>query len=274
MIRHGLAIAALTMGLASQAAAFDMPPPIDAPEIDTGSIAATTDGWYIRGDLGYNVSTESDAPTFRTFDFDGSGYQTNAFDKHRFSNDITLNTGIGYQFNDFLRSDLTVDYFGTTFKGQGGTELCARSLNGAEANCSYRQQDMTALGLLANGYVDLGTYWGLTPYAGAGAGVSYVKWGDVQQRVTCTGCSEFTTDDVKHEGADSWRFTYALMAGVSYDVADRVKIDFGYRFSQIDGGDMFNFSRSESDNGAFGMKGKDKSLTRHEFRTGIRVVNW
>jgi opacity protein-like surface antigen len=273
MIRHGLAIAALTMGLASQAAAFDMPPPIDAPEIDTGSIAATTDGWYIRGDLGYNVSTESDAPTSRNFDFLGN-YSGSTFDKNRFSNDITLNAGMGYQFNDFFRSDLTVDYFGTKMQGLADLGTCGITATG-RANCFYRQQDMTALGLLANGYVDLGTYWGLTPYVGAGAGVSYVKWGTVGQVASCTGdCSGIDPAGVKREGADSWRFTYALMTGVSYDVADRIKIDFGYRFSQIADGDMFAFNGYEKNYGAIGMKGKDGGLTRHEFRTGIRVVNW
>jgi opacity protein-like surface antigen len=281
MIRHGLAIAALTMGLASQAAAFDMPPPIDAPEIDTGSIAATTDGWYIRGDLGYNFSTESDKPTSRNFDFDTESYSTNTFDKARLSKDLTMNAGIGYQFNDFFRSDLTLDYFGSTLDGKTGWETCSPRFGNAQANCRYKQQDMTALSTLANGYVDLGTYWGMTPYIGAGAGVSYVKWGDVKQSMRCnyldgskSDCGDIDASRLAKKGADSWRFTYALMAGMSYDVADRIKIDFGYRFSQIDSGDMFGFNSYESDNGAFGMKGKDKGLTRHEFRTGIRVVNW
>ena len=29
---------------------------------------------------------------------------------------------------------------------------------------------------MANGYVDLGTYVGLTPYVGAGLGYTYVNW--------------------------------------------------------------------------------------------------
>ena len=280
-IRQGFAAVVITMGLAAQASAFDEPPPIDAPEIDTGAIAATTDGWYIRGDIGYNASVDSDAPTFRTLDFDNGGYQTQTFDNSRFSNEPTFNIGAGYQFNDFFRADATLDYFTSTFKakteginvnGVTGLTPCGRSLNGANAFCSYRQQDMSALGLLANGYVDLGTYWGLTPYVGAGAGMSYVKWDSVDEQ-TVNGPA-FSSSDLKHEGDDSWRFTYALMAGLSYDVATNIKIDFGYRFSQIDGGDMFSFNQSETDRGAFGAKARDQGLTRHEFRTGIRVVNW
>ncbi|WP_246748663.1 outer membrane protein [Rhizobium setariae] len=278
-IRRSLATVAITLGFASAAAAFDMPPPIDAPEIETDGIASTTSGWYIRGDLGYNVSTESDAPTYRNYNFATDSYVTNSFDKHRFSNNVTLNTGAGYQFNEFLRTDLTLDYFGSTFKGKADRQKPCTFFtgNGAYGSCAYKQQDMTALGLLANGYVDLGTYWGLTPYVGAGAGVSYVKWGDVEQSRLChntnsCGGIDFTAAD--QDGADSWRFTYALMAGMSYDVTENMKLDFGYRYSQIDGGDMFGFSRFETAAGAFGTKGKDKGLSRHEFRTGIRMMTW
>lgn len=265
-IRHSLfAVLALA---ATPAFAFDMPPPVEAPEY-TGNIA-NVDGWYIRGDLGYNVSVDGGNPTYKTFDFTtGDTSASEPFDRSRFSNDFSLNAGGGYQFNDFLRSDLTLDYFRTSFKGDGKWMPCAP--NGLE--CKHRGQDMTALGLLANAYVDLGTYWGFTPYVGAGAGMTYVKWGDVDYyyRGNLNGLDE---DLLPFEGADSWRFTYALMAGTSYDLTDRVKMDFGYRFSQIGSGDMFQFNGFENALGAYGAKAKDKGFTRHEFRTGLRLTTW
>ncbi|RVP43392.1 porin family protein, partial [Sinorhizobium meliloti] len=56
-----------------------------------------------------------------------------------------------------------------------------------------------------------------------------------------------------------------LMAGVSYDVTDRLKFDAGYRYSQIADGDMF---------GSGGAKGHDDGLSRHEFRVGLRFALW
>jgi opacity protein-like surface antigen len=268
-IRHSLfAVLALA---ATPAFAFDMPPPVEAPEY-TGTIS-NVDGWYIRGDLGYNASIESGKPSYRTFDFATGDTTTNAFDKARFSKDFTLNAGGGYQFNDFFRSDLTLDYFKTNFKGRGNWEVCNAA---GDISCRYKEQDSTALSLLLNGYVDLGTYWGFTPYLGAGAGMSYVKWGDVNQYFSCAGgCGNAPEDDMlRHEGADSWRFTYALMAGTSYDLTDSLKLDFGYRFSQIEGGGMQKFNGYETALGAFGDKGKDKGFTRHEFRTGLRLTTW
>lgn len=267
-IRHSL-FAVLAFA-ASPALAFDMPPPVEAPEY-TGTIA-NVDGWYIRGDLGYNVGVDGGDPTSRAFDFTSATTTTNVFDKGRFSNDFTLNAGGGYQFNDFLRSDLTLDYFKTNFKGRGAWETCAP---GGDVSCRYNNQDMTALGLLVNGYVDLGTYAGFTPYLGAGAGMSYVKWGDVNKYLACRGgCDDANQDMLANEGVDGWRFTYALMAGTSYDLTDKLKLDVGYRFSQIDSGGMFKFNGYESALGAFGDKGKDKGFTRHEIRTGLRLTTW
>lgn len=267
-IRHSLfAVLAL---VASPAFAFDMPPPVDAPEY-TGTIAGVG-GWYIRGDLGYNASIKGDNPTYKTLDFATSTTSTNTFDPARFSRDYTMNVGGGYQFNDFLRSDLTLDYFRSAFTGKGNWEPCEPSL---KESCRYKGQDMSSLGLLLNGYVDLGTYWGLTPYVGAGAGMSYVKWGGVDQYTRCAGnCDNVSADMLSREGADSWRFTYALMAGTSYDLTDRLKLDFGYRFSQVAGGDMSNFNGYENASGAFGEKSRDKGFTRHEFRTGLRLTTW
>ena len=265
-IRHSLfAVLAL---VATPALAFDLPPPVEAPEY-TGSIA-NADGWYIRGDLGYNASIKGGDPTYRTFDFNTETTSTQEFDASRLTTNFSLNAGGGYQFNDFLRTDLTLDYFRTSFKGKSNWEDCAP---GGQFQCKYKGQDMTALGLLANGYVDLGTYWGFTPYLGAGAGMTYVKWGDLDY-YTRGSDNGLDPDMIPREGAESWRFTYALMAGTSYDLTDRLKMDFGYRFSQIAGGDMLQFNGFEDALGAFGAKAKDKGFTRHEFRTGLRLTTW
>ncbi len=43
---------------------------------------------------------------------------------------------------------------------------------------------MRAYSLLANAYVDLGTYGYITPYVGAGIGGTYVKW-DKLRNTSC-----------------------------------------------------------------------------------------
>ena len=55
------------------------------------------------------------------------------------------------------------------------------------------------------------------------------------------------------------------MAGVSYALTDRVKLDLGYRYSDMAGGDMFR---------AGAARGEDDGFARHEFRAGVRVALW
>lgn len=279
-IRQGLVTSALILGLAGPAAAFDMPPPIDAPEIDTRSIASSTEGWYIRGDLGWNASIKSGDPSYRLHNYNTDSYTDFTFDHTRLGEDFTLSAGAGYQFNDFLRSDVTLDWFTSSVRGNTQTTSTCVTGQPAGTYCGFsHKQDVGVLSLLANGYVDLGTYWGLTPYLGAGAGVSNVKWDSMKTSVRCvnggSNCAgQGYYGDVINEGSESWRLTYALMAGMSYDVSSRVKIDLGYRYSHIGEGNMFDFNTFEASMGAAGTKGKDKGFDRHEFRTGIRLVNW
>ena len=141
------------------------------------------------------------------------------------------------------------------------------------ANCvSTDRASWNALSLLANAYVDLGTYGGVaggfggvTPYVGAGIGATRVNWGSLRN-TSCDindpgNCDESTT----HDGEDSWRFTYALMAGASIDLTCNWKADAGYRFRQIAGGDMFGYANN-------GGPGEDDGFYVHEARLGLRYT--
>ena len=55
------------------------------------------------------------------------------------------------------------------------------------------------------------------------------------------------------------------MAGASIDLTSRVKLDFGYRFSDVAGGAAFS---------AGAMDVRDDGLRKHEFRIGLRVPLW
>ena len=55
------------------------------------------------------------------------------------------------------------------------------------------------------------------------------------------------------------------MAGASYCLTDRVKLDVGYRYSHINGGKMFNYD-SVSNVGP----GCDRSIGVNEVRGGLR----
>ena len=72
----------------------------------------------------------------------------------------------------------------------------------------------------------------------------------------------------------SWRFTYALMAGLAYDVSKSMKVDLGYRYRHIDGGSMFQFDPATMAAGASGTQGSDPGFDTHEVRLGLRYSLW
>ncbi|HXV73200.1 MAG TPA: P44/Msp2 family outer membrane protein, partial [Sphingomonadales bacterium] len=175
-----------------------------------------------------------------------------------------------------FRAEVTAEYFEGRFDGQSMTaNPCAGE--GAGTSCAFSHSaNFSALGLMANGYVDLATLAGFTPYLGAGIGATHVDWKTVRETAACIsggGACSGAAGEASYEGRDSWRFTYALMAGVSYDVTDRLKLDLGYRYSHVAGGDMFGFG-AEALAGATGAKGHDDGLSRHEIRAGLRFALW
>lgn len=272
-LRQLVAFAAMSFATASTALAFDLPPPVDAPEY-TGTIAES-EGWYIRGDLGYNGDYKIDKPKVRTFLPVTSDYSSTRFDKARMDDgEYSLNAGIGYQFNDWLRADTTIDYFTGKLRGksvEGGP--CIGQAAGTRCGTRY-DQHLASLGLMANAYVDLGTFVGFTPYVGAGLGYTYLHWDDLRSRNFCGGVPCVANPGATHPGESDWRFTYALMAGLTYDISDNMKVDLGYRYMKIDDGDMFGWDAASATAGATGLQGQDPGFSTHEVRLGLRLELW
>jgi opacity protein-like surface antigen len=140
--------ALVAAGAAGTAKAADLDRIIYAPELNRTVPVEIGNGWYLRGDIGYSVDTSSDR----------------AFDDWRLDSDFSGGLGVGYQFTDFLRADVTADYTEGDVDGRFAGDINPFS------------SDFRAYTLLANAYVDLGTFVGFTPYVGAGAGGTYVDY--------------------------------------------------------------------------------------------------
>jgi opacity protein-like surface antigen len=195
------ACAAVSLSL-SPAGAADMspPPPIlqapPMPFVELGS------NWYLRGDFSYRMLDVTAA----------SGPEDAA----------VLGLGVGYQYNSWLRGDVTVDYqFGSRFSA-GDNPIVANS-------------KMWSSALFANGYVDLGTWWGITPYVGAGIGGAYNQLA----------------------GFGRWNVAWAAMAGAAYHLSPNLSFDFGYRYADL--------GSTYAANGTTLL-----DVTAHEFRVGFR----
>ncbi len=264
----GLCLASLVQGAAlwrTPAVAADFkpyappePPPVEEP-VEWGS------GWYLRGDIGWqNVQLPAVTGDFGTI--------------KGIDNIVSGGLGGGYQFNDWLRADLTVDRsvfrmnrgLDTVWCPYGSVGLFRQDADGNETpagvfanpteTCTPRAKGtLNRTSFLVNGYLDLGHYWGFTPYVGAGLGASYnqssssliyyrtsdgAPWGpdltlpqgNVPQWITLNGAPwpiqlPFgPTNWNRYAEKKSWAFAWNLMAGFTYNLQDNLKLDIGYRY--------------------------------------------
>lgn len=235
-------------------------------------------GWYLRGDVGYLLSSTPSGPfPYRTYDPASGNYGQSAFATGVLDGDLAFGVGIGYRFTDWIRADLTAERFDMRFNG---TTTMATPCPGQPTG-TCRTQDSSSLGatgLMANVYVDLGTIAGFTPYVGAGAGFTIADWRTLGTTFHCVSgagaCAALPAITTERNGISTWRFTYAAMAGIAYDISDNLKVDLGYKYRHVSGGDMFHFTQAQQALGASGAQGRDSGFGQHEIRIGLRYALW
>ena len=163
--------------LARSAGAADLLPPPPALEPPPPAEMAFN-GWYLRGDLGIgaSVSTPAFLQTPDPIASAGVGYYdanaTNGSHSNSLSAAGIFDIGVGYQFNSWFRADVTGEY-------RGGSRLQSMFLindptqptvGNIKQEADFYSGDFSSIVGLVNGYADLGTWSGVTPYVGAGVG--------------------------------------------------------------------------------------------------------
>ena len=229
----GVLLAQVGIAVAADMPGTLPPPPEDypVPVLHLPQFFFPNTGWYLRADLGSNAGRVDGAEV-------GPG-AVSTTDSH-LGNNYMAGIGAGVK-SHWLRTDVTLDYSwpmdfqGTTFTTD---DVSAK---------------VSAFSALFNGYLDLGTWYGVTPYVGAGAGTAYLRASDYRSTVapTVTG-GEHT----------QWNLAWAVMGGVGVNLASNLMMDVGYRY--IDFGDLLT-----ADDTAAGAT-LIKNIAAHEVRIGVR----
>lgn len=270
--------------------AADYDPPIFVEEAAEYVPVEVGSGWYLRGDLGYafNKPYKIDVTPVGLTD----EYQP-------FSGSV----GMGYHFNDFLRGELNVGLLPTSRFDNAYTTTCSgtQTTTVVDNSSGTITSQVTGVGtrpcdgmdrgsnkaydFMANAYVDLGTYVGITPYIGGGLGLAYNKYrlaegarDCLDQTTTTVGGGNTTTinfdcyDDSFYEGAvtseSQIKLVYSLAAGLSYRVDKNASIDLGYEYLAIPDANYVTY------NSALATPEIRRGIGYHQVKVGFRYDLW
>ena len=274
LILAGGALLALTRVVA---AADLLPPPPALEPLPPAPMEFN--GWYLRGDvgLGFNAAAPSMAvspdPLPAALLVDAAS--TNTFYNPTISASGIFDFGFGYQFNSWLRGDVTEEFRG------GSSFQTLEVLNEPTAPASqyadFYRANLSSYITMINGYADLGTWYGITPYVGAGAGFAYNKLFGMTDTgfAAVDGAPPGPVGGYLSDGG-KWSFAWGLMAGLSFDVTQNLKLDLGYRY--LDYG-KFTSGVSHCLNGTGGGSGfncqgytvySKNELASNDVRIGLR----
>lgn len=159
----------------------------EAPDLDAIPFFAGGDNaFYLRADAGFGAAAAGHALT------------ANGRSNPGLSGPFIAGVGAGYRFGHLLRADVTAEY---------RARADIRTADGVRARLSGAT-------VLASLYADIGTWYGVTPYVGAGVGVAFNR---------LSGAGAFG-------GGDRTDLAWALGGGFAIAVTPQVSIDVGYRY--------------------------------------------
>ncbi|WP_027166707.1 outer membrane protein [Mesorhizobium sp. WSM3224] len=253
-LRVASALAAAILLPMTPALAADYDPPVYADQAPDYQPVEVGSGWYLRGDVSYLAQKSFENGDF-TFPV------TIANESFSESEDAYFaSIGFGYHFNDYLRADLNLGYLPGN-KASFSYDDTATATPSIVASGNLKNYAVTGI---LNGYVDLGTYVGITPYIGAGIGVVRstrklsARYDDLN-----VPANSFTVQDNKSQ----YSLAYTLNAGLAYQVSKNVLVDLGYQYFSAPNAEYVTAASPNS----FPVR---KGISNHQVKLGLRYDLW
>jgi len=165
---------------------------------------------------------------------------------------------------------VTGEYRGrANFHGSQFSTLNSLSPGFAEAdNYSGSKSEWVAM---ANAYVDLGTWWCVTPFIGAGVGAARNTISGFRDDgvILFSGGAPFPSSTFAADGS-KWNFAWALHAGLAYKVTPGFTVELAYRYMNLGDG-VTGLTNSFDGVTVVNQSGfAFKDITSHDIKLGVR----
>ncbi|GJE55171.1 MULTISPECIES: outer membrane protein [Methylobacterium] len=240
--------------LAHAADLLPPPPPPPPIPVDVGG------GWYLRGDVGVGATQyEKVRTTLGTGGALPAGY---VIENRTIEDQFFAGAGAGYQFNSFLRGDVTGEY-----RGGGQIRYTEKFPLGGGTGIDVNSAKFRSIVTMANGYIDLGTWWCLTPYIGGGVGAAFNQVSGYTDQGAGFAAGGFGTAPTKNTTSLAW----AAQAGITYDVTPNFKVDVGYRYLNMGNAKTGTVTCVNDPTCSFASY-KVSEITSHDVKIGLRFL--
>lgn len=244
--------AAVAAMISTAAFGADLPMPQPVYQQPVVAEPCCASAWYLRGDVGVGIMNHADLIFTPNPANAAAGFQF----QHWSIDDTTIfGVGVGYEFNNWFRADVTAEY---------RTKAEVRAVGITTGPVTFGDAftgSVRSVVVLANGYIDLGTWNCLTPFIGAGVGVAFNQLDDfVDTGFAASGGTGAGTNPTETHLA------WALHAGLSYAVTQNFTVELAYRY--------LNFGSITDSVNCIGSCHPDSfkwdNLTSNDIRLGVR----
>ena len=248
------AMASAAVGLAiTTANAADLPlAPVPIPVVQEFG------GWYLRGDIGM---TNQQTNSLTNVVAPGTSVGTRFL---QFDSAPLFSLGGGLQFNNWLRADITGEYRGNS--QFFGTDRIAYP--GGVGTDTYHATKNEWV-VLANAYVDLGTWWCMTPFIGAGVGGARVAINGFTDQGIANNGNGALPGLAYGDNVSKWNLAWALHAGVAYKVSPNFTVELAYRYLDMGDGLTGDLKTFDGTNNIVNPT-TFRNITSHDLKLGVR----
>ena len=225
-----------------------------APSFASAQDAGT--GWYLKGAAGYGIGTDIDVENAVVGDVEGEG-------------NVVGNIGLGYDFGNNWRVELD----GTTMFNDYG------SISQQPSSFVKLRTDAVML----NAIYDFDDFGKFAPYIGAGVGLvrgdatvsasDFPNANGISQTINPVCIGDRVSGDAfacEHNDSD-FSLGWQLLAGLGYEITDKLTWDTNYRYMQADDFDVAgSFINSATGTSTNGLSATLDGVGAHQLLTGFR----